>query len=149
MGMQTTQLAWRGPSRWDGSAMRAIASCLVTRSTNRKTGNMVQFTVQRDDMPTSDAAKQWLDGAMCGPCIYRGDDLSSCIRPWIYTRVPTGLAYSRRSDMSLDRQRCFLRTQQASEYVGLSVSTLAQDAFEGRWSRVLKGRTTDRGLPPG
>ena len=90
--MSASLVAWRGPSRWGAKApIRVVASCLTTHSLNRKTGDVIQVTVQHDLMPFTEAVKTRADDAMCGGCPYRAGDClvvkgSGAVRtPWNLT----------------------------------------------------------------
>lgn len=60
---------YRGPSEIDGSPIVGVA---VFASANRKTGNMVQTYILRDDMAPVEAIKSGADSAICGGCTHRG-----------------------------------------------------------------------------
>lgn len=63
-------VVYRGPSTITGGPIRAI---LTARSSNRKTGNMVQLTILTDNGQTpTQAARSGADSAVCGSCVYRG-----------------------------------------------------------------------------
>jgi hypothetical protein len=59
---------YRGPSMLDGAPIVAIA---LTSSTNRKTGNMVQTYILRDDIAPLAALKTGDDASICGDCKHR------------------------------------------------------------------------------
>lgn len=61
---------YRGPSMIDGAPIVAVA---VFRSGNRKTGDMVQTYILRDDMTPTEAIRSGADSAICGGCIHRGE----------------------------------------------------------------------------
>ena len=61
---------YKGPSMLDGSPIVAIAT--IQRSSNVKTGAMVQTWILRADINPIDAARQGLDKAICGDCQHRG-----------------------------------------------------------------------------
>ena len=62
---------WQGKSEIDGADIVVLAQF---DSTNRKTGNMVQVFIMRDDMKPNTAVKQGLDASVCGDCPHRGGD---------------------------------------------------------------------------
>lgn len=66
-------ILWEGKSLIDGAPLVAIAVGLRSKSTNSKTGGMVQTYILRSDMPPSDAIKTGADEAICGDCRHRGD----------------------------------------------------------------------------
>lgn len=59
---------WEGESLLDGSPIAAIATF---KTSNEKTGSMVQTWIIKTDMSPMDASKQKLDGAVCGNCPHR------------------------------------------------------------------------------
>ena len=60
---------YRGPSQFDGAPIVAIA--LFGRSSNRKTGAMVQTYIIRADVAPIDAVQLGLDRSACGSCALR------------------------------------------------------------------------------
>lgn len=62
---------WRGRSAYDGADVVAIATL---RTSNRKTGDMVQTWILRTDRPPVDAVADGTDAAICGTCPHRRDD---------------------------------------------------------------------------
>lgn len=62
---------YRGPSMLDGAPIVAIA--ITGGSTNRKTGDMVQTYILRDDVQPTDAIRTGADASICGACPHRGD----------------------------------------------------------------------------
>ena len=63
-------ILWQGPSRIDGKPIVAIATM---KTSNRKTGQMVQTWVLRADMMPTDAIKTRADVSICGACVHRGN----------------------------------------------------------------------------
>lgn len=63
-------ILWEGPSPIDGAPLVAIA---CAESDNRKTGDMVQVYILRQDIGPGDAVLAGLDVSMCGSCPMRGD----------------------------------------------------------------------------
>jgi hypothetical protein len=59
---------YRGPSQIDGAPIVGIA---VLRSTNIKTGDMVQTYILRADMTPLDALASGADASICGACSHR------------------------------------------------------------------------------
>src|SRR5215472_5297396 len=59
---------YRGPSLLDGESIVAIA----TKSRNKKTGNMVQTWILREDIDPVTAARNGKDKSVCGQCVHRG-----------------------------------------------------------------------------
>jgi hypothetical protein len=64
---------WRGPSPIDGAPLVAIATGLRVKSSNVKTGPMVQTWIMREDIPPTEAVKTGRDASVCGGCPLRGD----------------------------------------------------------------------------
>ena len=62
-------IIYRGPSLIDGQPIVVIAQ---TKSGNRKTGNMVQTYILRDDMDPLAASRCGADVSICGNCPHRG-----------------------------------------------------------------------------
>jgi hypothetical protein len=59
---------YRGPSMLDGAPIVAIATM---RSENRKTGDMVQTWILRDDVSPVETSKAGADASICGDCKHR------------------------------------------------------------------------------
>jgi hypothetical protein len=57
-----------GPSRIDGKPIVVIATM---KTTNRKTGDMVQTWILRSDINPVEASKTKQDKSICGDCIHR------------------------------------------------------------------------------
>lgn len=64
----TGYVIYRGPSMLDGAPIVAIA---LTASTNRKTGNMVQTYILREDVRPTEALRTGADASICGNCKHR------------------------------------------------------------------------------
>lgn len=60
---------YEGPSLIDGGPIVALASW---RSTNRKTGDVPQVWILRQDVPPLDATRDGSDRSICGDCPLRG-----------------------------------------------------------------------------
>lgn len=63
-------IIYQGPSLLDGSPIVVIA---LAKSSNKKTGNMVQTYIIRSDMDPLIASKHGYDYAICGDCKHRGE----------------------------------------------------------------------------
>jgi hypothetical protein len=63
---------YRGPSMIDGQPIVCIATGLATKSTNEKTGDLIQTWILRDDIAPIDAANTGADVSICGDCPHRG-----------------------------------------------------------------------------
>lgn len=66
------RVIYRGPSLLDGAPLVVIAIGFKSGSTNRKTGDMVQTYILRDDVAPTDAIKSGQDSSICGDCPHRG-----------------------------------------------------------------------------
>lgn len=62
-------VVYRGPSLIDGAPIVAVVSL---RSTNRKTGDVPQVWILREDLPPTVAARTGADRSICGNCPLRG-----------------------------------------------------------------------------
>ena len=67
-----------GKSRFDNSALVAVATGLRIRSNNRKTGPVIQIYVLQKDVVPSSALSTGEDRSICGNCIHRKLALGSC-----------------------------------------------------------------------
>lgn len=68
MGKQTGAVIWRGPSRWDGAPLVVI---VTWESSNKKTGNMAQTWILREDVAPLEAIESGADASICGDCPHR------------------------------------------------------------------------------
>lgn len=66
-------ILYEGPSMLDGSPIVMVAIGLRQKSTNSKTGAMIQTYILRQDMPPIEAVKTGADESICGSCVHRGD----------------------------------------------------------------------------
>ena len=64
-------VVWEGASRFDGSPIVLIVTGLKRKSSNRKTGAMVQSYILRRDVAPLEAIRIGLDGAICGDCRHK------------------------------------------------------------------------------
>lgn len=64
-------ILYEGPSKLDGSPIVVIATGILKKSRNDKTGAMVQTYIIRSDMAPIDAVARGLDDAICGSCVHR------------------------------------------------------------------------------
>ncbi len=60
-----TIVLWAGPSELDGTPIMLTASRVKDPSENRKTGDMLQVSIMRQDMPPIDAWRIGADAAVC------------------------------------------------------------------------------------
>lgn len=65
-------LIWRGASQITGDPIVLVATGLKTKSTNSKTGAMVQTWILVDALHPQEALKSGADEAICGGCRHRG-----------------------------------------------------------------------------
>ena len=64
-------LIWKGPSLFDGAPIVVLASSRP--STNRKTGDLIQTYILREDIHPQEAVASNQDTSICGTCRFRGD----------------------------------------------------------------------------
>jgi hypothetical protein len=67
-------ILWEGASLLNGAPIVAIATGLASKSSNRKTGAMVQTYILRSDISPIDAVRTGADASICGNCPHRGQD---------------------------------------------------------------------------
>lgn len=65
-------IIWKGQSSLDGQNIVVIATGLTTKSSNMKTGDMLQTWVLLDDIKPYEAVKTGADYGICGNCKHRG-----------------------------------------------------------------------------
>jgi hypothetical protein len=65
-------IIYQGPSMLDGAPIVVIAIGFKAGSANRKTGNIMQTYILRDDVAPLDAIKTGGDVSICGDCVHRG-----------------------------------------------------------------------------
>ena len=66
-------ILYEGPSSLDGQPIVVIATGLVVKSLNSKTGAMIQIHIFRADMTPMEAIWSGADESVCGDCVHRGD----------------------------------------------------------------------------
>jgi len=71
MARPNTVVVWEGPSPIDGAPIVAVISGLVSPSSNRKTGPMLQVSILRADMDAMEASRAGADRSICGDCPLR------------------------------------------------------------------------------
>jgi hypothetical protein len=72
-------ILYRGPSLLDGKPIVVVATALVRRSKNPKTGNLVQTYILADNGETP--VEAWMNGgdaSICGNCPHRQASLGTC-----------------------------------------------------------------------
>lgn len=73
MGKPNGYVIYDGPSAWDGNRIVVIVTGLRSRSSNRKTGGMVQTYILRPDVsPMVAVYESEEDASICGDCPHRG-----------------------------------------------------------------------------
>lgn len=70
-----SMVIWQGASVLDGQPIAAIATL---KSTNAKTGDMVQIAIIRTDISPTEAVKTGDDVSICGNCPHRHYNSGSC-----------------------------------------------------------------------
>ena len=65
-------ILWEGKSKIDGNPIVLIATGLATKSTNEKTGALVQTWILRSDVTPLEAVNTGQDESICGDCTHRG-----------------------------------------------------------------------------
>ena len=78
-------IIYRGPSMLDGKPIVAIVSSLGAKSSNVKTGHMVQTYILADGIEPHAALKSGDDASVCGDCKHRPANGGAC-----YVRVDQG-----------------------------------------------------------
>lgn len=72
MKIQTTQVLWVGPSRLDPTVeIMAVATNITAKSSNEKTGDMVQVWYMPVHVKPNESVKTGVDRAVCGDCPLR------------------------------------------------------------------------------
>lgn len=74
---------WRGASLLDGAPIVVIATGLASGSSNRKTGDMIQTYILREDVSPTDAVRTGADVSICGACPHRGKPVERGPQGWI------------------------------------------------------------------
>jgi hypothetical protein len=69
-------ILWQGASALDGAPVVLIATGLRAKSTNSKTGAMVQTYILRADVDPVAAVRSGADASICGDCPHRGNGFS-------------------------------------------------------------------------
>jgi len=70
--MANGYILWEGASLLDGAPIVVIATGFASRSTNRKTGGMIQTYILRQDLDPVSAVRDGTDASICGDCPHRG-----------------------------------------------------------------------------
>lgn len=104
-------ILYQGKSAIDGAPIVVIANRIVAKSTNAKTGHMVQTFIIRSDMHPVEALKIGADSSVCGKCRHR---------PF--------LAGTALDDGSTADGACYVQ-------VGKSVASVWQAFLKGRYAR--------------
>lgn len=72
MAKKIGYVIYRGPSELDGAPIVVIATGFGTKSTNVKTGAMIQTWIMREDVSPLEAVHSGADESICGKCPHRG-----------------------------------------------------------------------------
>lgn len=64
-------ILYQGPSNIDGKPIVVIATGFANKSSNGKTGDMIQTWIIREDIAPNEAIKSGEDESICGQCIHR------------------------------------------------------------------------------
>lgn len=70
--MTNGYILWEGESLIDGTLIVAIATGFAQKSSNRKTGGMIQTYILRQDIDPVSAVRTGGDASICGDCLHRG-----------------------------------------------------------------------------
>jgi hypothetical protein len=87
-------IIYQGPSLLDGAPIVAIA---ITRSINKKTGDMVQTYIMRADVDPVTAARDGADVSVCGDCLQRPSEGGACYVTLMHGPSSVWRAYRRGS----------------------------------------------------
>ena len=88
------ELFYRGPSEIDGMPIRGYIS---HNSSNRKTGDMLQTWIIRDDISPTEACRTGTDSSVCGNCPHRPANDGTC---YVLThQAPTAIWRSQSSSL--------------------------------------------------
>ena len=63
-------ILYEGPSAIDGEPIVVIAVGIAAKSTNQKTGGMIQTYILRSDIAPLEIMRRGLDASICGDCIH-------------------------------------------------------------------------------
>lgn len=72
MAKSNGYILYRGPSLLDGAPIVVIATGFAQKSSNRKTGGMIQTYILRQDIDPVTAVRTGKDASICGDCPHRG-----------------------------------------------------------------------------
>lgn len=75
--MANGYILWEGASLLDGAPIVVIATGFAQKSSNRKTGGMVQTYILRRDIDPVSAVQSGDDASICGDCPHRGTSLNN------------------------------------------------------------------------
>lgn len=91
----TGVILYEGPSMIDGAPIVVIANRIEVKSTNDKTGAMVQTWIMRRDIKPTDAVKSGEDSSVCGDCKHRPSNGGACYVTVFQAPLSTWKAYKR------------------------------------------------------
>lgn len=72
MAKRRGYVVYRGPSELDGKPIIVVATGFREKSSNIKTGNMIQTWILREDISPLEAVHSGEDASICGQCPHRG-----------------------------------------------------------------------------
>ena len=72
MNVKNAGIIYKGKSLVDGQPIVVILSGKLNRSSNTKTGDMLQTNIIRQDIPPTVASKTGEDYSICKSCMHRG-----------------------------------------------------------------------------
>ena len=93
--MSNGLIVYEGPSRLDGKPIVCILTGLDRKSTNPKTGAMVQSWILRRDQNPVQAVKTGADASICGNCRHRPLNQGTCYVRTIHAPLSVFRAYKR------------------------------------------------------
>ena len=76
---------YEGPSLIDGAPIVVIATGLVRKSRNPKTGWMIQTWIMRADIAPNIALRKRLDRSVCGDCSFASGNGCPSSVAWVVT----------------------------------------------------------------
>ncbi|NDF50769.1 MAG: hypothetical protein EB116_11940 [Betaproteobacteria bacterium] len=125
-------LFYRGKSPIDGAPLIAIATLTTT---NRKTGDMVQTWILREDISPTEARRTGADRSYCGDCPVRGP----CYVNWGQAPSSIWHAYHRGNYVDLRRKPAMMRRIVSGRIVRMGAAGDPAMIPLQHWARVLEG----------
>ena len=125
-------LFYRGASPIDGAPLIAIATC---QSDNRKTGNLIQTWILREDISPTEARRTGQDRSHCGDCPVRGP----CYVNWGHAPLTIWKTYHRGGYIDLRRKPSMMRRIVSGRIVRMGAAGDPAMIPLQHWARVLEG----------